>query len=154
MRHSRSQKAKKTAFVPRGLFVGALAAVSVVPICACGGSLAGSQDGGSDSAVFGVATDAYASSDRQAFHDGVALVFADASSDADSGQFFGVAVCCFDVAACCFDGSIDDATDESFGVALDAFGGDDTSLEGDGATDAGDGGLRIGVPPVAFDGSK
>jgi hypothetical protein len=102
-----------------------------------------------------VATDAYASSDRQAFHDSVALVFADASSDADSGQFFGgVAVCCFDVAACCFDGSIDDASDESFGVALDAFGGDDTSPDLDGATDASDGGLRIGVPPVAFDGSK
>ena len=138
------KKLKKTAFVPRGLFVGAIAATSVVPLCACGGSVTSGGTGGKDAAsdtravgvarvgfdgaVFGVAQLAFDSSvgvaadaftfDRAV---GVAMIAFDAGPDADSGLIATVAACCFD---------------------------------GGAAPDAGDAGLVHGVPPVAFDGGK
>jgi hypothetical protein len=87
---------RRTAFVPRGLFVGALATASVIPLVACGGSVQGSGDPDTG-IVFGVA--------KQGFEAG--------TNDAgtDTGIVFTVAACSFDgdicnpVAACGFDGS-------------------------------------------------
>jgi hypothetical protein len=124
MRKLGSKKSrKKTAFVPQGLFLTALAATSVIPVCACGGSVTGngSLDGGSlDGRAHGVATDAFLHADvaTQAFdarsdhaapgdalEEGVALQAFDGSTDAsDGGLVFGVAVGGFDVAAQAFDG--------------------------------------------------
>jgi hypothetical protein len=117
-----SPKTKKTAFVPRSLFLKALAASSVIPLCACGGSVANPPAGG-----------------------GVAAMAFDAGYDANRGYpdstVYGVAQRAFDsgidtsiigtVAACCFDATFDvavqgfsDAGDATFGVAADAFSPD------------------------------
>jgi hypothetical protein len=127
---------KKTAFVPRGLFVRALATAGVIPLCACGGVVAGTHgDGG----TAGVAADAFVASDRPVL--GVAVFIGDAG---DGGLIATVAACCFDATL--------GVADASFGVALDAFGGSDVIFSvGVQAFDAGaDTGLVHGVPPVAF----
>jgi hypothetical protein len=117
MSKPRSKKLKKTAFVPRGLFVGALTAASVIPVCACGGSVANSQDGGNS-------------------HDTGVMLHADVAAQGFDGRMvMGVAMRAFDagtdamlgsdgpaVAVIGFDGS-----DGQFGVAVDAFGGADVA---------------------------
>jgi hypothetical protein len=134
-----ARKSRKTAFVPRGIFVSALASASVIPLCACGGSVTsggGRDAGGSDTML-------YADVARQGF---------------DAGADRLVAT----VAYCCFDGAFGVAADAfgvadaAFGVALDAFGGSDSPIQGVAvqAFDASDTGLIHGVPPVAFDGKR
>ena len=39
MAYARKKKGAKTAFVPRSLFVSVLVTTSVVPLCACGGTV-------------------------------------------------------------------------------------------------------------------
>jgi hypothetical protein len=111
-------KTKKTAFVPRSLFMKALAASSVIPFCACGGSVGGPPaegvaamafDGGRDSngdqpdgTIYGVA--------RFAFDSGI-----------DTGIIGTVAACCFDAT---FGVAADAFSDSTFGVAADAFAPD------------------------------
>jgi hypothetical protein len=146
----RTKKLKKTSFVPRGLFVGAIA-TGVIPLCACGGSVAqaltvakmafdgGDGDAGLSDAVAAIGFDTG--------------VFTVAQQAFDAGEDTGIG---FTVAACCFDASVGVA-DAAFGVAADAFVPDSpilgVAMVGfDGGPDASDGGLIIGVPPVAFDG--
>ena len=123
-------KTRKTAFVPRSLFLGVLATTTVIPLCACGGAIARGQDDGGkthssglDGAI-GVAIDAFAGQDGPLFT--VAAQAFDAGLDAgiDTGLIATVAACCFDA---------------TFGVAADAFGGEDVFL---------------GVGAPAFDASR
>lgn len=126
-----SRKPKKTAFVPRGIFASALAAASVIPIIACGGSVtptlatvaAKAFDGGnkdaSNDAHFAadVALQAFdASADRlvatvaiQAFDSGL--------SDSVAADAFGVADVGFSVADAAF------GPDAIHGVAVGGFSG-------------------------------
>jgi hypothetical protein len=128
MSKPRSKKLKKTAFVPRGLFVGALAAASVIPLCACGGTVeGGSNDGGGglhadvarqafDGQTFGVAI--------QGFEGGLDVIFTVACQCFDAGMDGPTdAMFIADVAISAFDGS-----DGQFGVADRAFGGDDAPM--------------------------
>jgi hypothetical protein len=135
MRTARPKKSKKTAFVPRSVFLTVLATTSVVPLVACGGSVGGGgsgADSGTDARAQGVAADAFvgvgvafrgfdavATVARVGF-DGAFGVATDAFAGvADvafrSDALLGVAVGGFEagmdapaatVAACCFDGSV------------------------------------------------
>ncbi len=124
---------KKTAFVPRSIFLGALVTTSVVPLCACGGAVAEplltvagvAYDGGS-----GPKSDA-----REPPFDVATTAF-------DSGEHYA------SVAAMAFDGSIE------FGVAFQAFdAGADAELWVVAATafDAGRDAPELGVATKAFD---
>jgi hypothetical protein len=134
MRTARAKKSKKTAFVPRSVFLTVLATTSVVPLVACGGSVGGGggADSGTDARARGVAADAFvgvgvafrgfdavATVARVGF-DGAFGVAADAFSGVadvafQSDALLGVAMVGFDagmdaplatVAACCFDASL------------------------------------------------
>jgi hypothetical protein len=147
MRAPRPKKRKKTAFVPRSLFLSAIATTSVIPLCACGGSIA--QPEYSVGAAFvdsGVSPDAKRDVE----------VFTVAQAAFDSGtdtSFIGtVAACCFDatfdVATTAFDAGVDattDATVDGNGFLVAATGFDGS------APDAGDSGLGFTVGSAAFD---
>jgi len=111
-----SRRAKKRmVFVPQGLFVGALATASVIPVCACGGSTASSGDAGIHDAHFTPGADVAA----HAFGDvhSVAMRAFDGGSEGGPTDAMLVG----DVAIAAFDGSA--------GVAADAFGGSDAPTD-------------------------
>lgn len=150
--HSK-KKLKNTAFVPRGLFVGALAATSVIPLCACGGTVAAGagKDAGSDSVIRGVAQVGFDGAVYGVARVGFDGAYGVAVQAFDAGQDSSIT---FTVAACCFDAGFPDAT---VGVAVDAFVPDVILGVARVAFDSGpdaDSGLVHGVPPVAFDGGK
>jgi hypothetical protein len=118
---TRSKKLKKTSFVPRGLFMGAIATTSVVPLCACGGSV--------EQAQFSVAAMAF-DSGRQpdAGRDVGTFSVGAAAFDGgfDTGIIGTVAACCFDatfdVATMAFDGGPDATVDAPTDSAPDTTG--------------------------------
>jgi len=143
MRAARTPKLtnpRKTAFVPRSLFAGVLVTTSVIPLCACGGAVAGTtKDSGAADVIVAhtVAVRAFdASVGVRAFDGG-----------------FREDVLVQGVAACCFDAS--------FGVALDAFAGGVADVGfsvAQMAFDASQGEHDATLPPsvacCAFDGGK
>ena len=152
------KKTKKTAFVPRNLFLGALATASVIPLVACGGSVAGASDAGHG---VGVARDAFVQRGPDAEMFTVAQVFADGSGFPPFDGGIGPSV-----AACCFDASFGVA-DGAFGVAFDAFAPPPDATFGvadasfgvgapafDGSVDAHDSGPILGVAACCFDSGK
>jgi hypothetical protein len=165
---------RKTAFVPRGLFLGALASTSVIPLVACGGSVAQPVQTVAACAFDG---DPCPSVARGAFEAGPGDGGVAEGSTQDTGITFTVAACAFD-GSCepppdaslgVADVAFKDATlgvadgafgvaDGAFGVAIDAFTPDVIFTVGacafDGGCEEPDGGLHIGVPPVAFNGRK
>jgi len=158
------KKTKKTAFVPRNLFLGALATASVIPLVACGGSVAGASDAGHAVGVagggFGVADGAFVRRPDAPIYT-VAQVFADASNPPPFDGGIGPSV-----AACCFDASFGVA-DGAFGVAFDAFAPPPDATFGvadasfgvgapafDGSVDAHDSGPILGVAACCFDSGK
>jgi len=145
----RPKKMKKTAFVPRSLFLSAIATTSVIPLCACGGQVGNGGTG--PSGVAGMAFDSGApqdaGSDVEVFTVGAAAF----DSGFDTGIIGTVAACCFDarfdVATSAFDGGQDATTD----AAIDGNGFIVAANGFDGSADSGDSGLGFTVGSTAFD---
>jgi len=161
----RNRRAKKTAFVPRGIFANTLAAAAVVPMCVagCGGQALGGRNSsgaasggvasGAFSGNYGVAASGFGSS-------GEFTVAASGFSFSVASGAFGVAASGFsvaNVALAAFDGGTADcgncaAADAAFSGApdADAIGAD----VGDGSS--GDEGLpdaTFTVASLGFDGA-